>query len=1016
MPKVQCGVSVSPLPVKVSYAEGTLTGTIRPVYPHNRSTRVVSDLSLDVGCTPPERPGPKTWQDLFGPMGHALPKSAMRRDPPQSADETWPDLFGPMGPTHAKSAMRPSQMSPLPVKVFAKVTQSDETWQTCLARWATHAKSAMRRLSVTASGESVAEGDPERRNLADLFGPMGHACQKCNAAATKLGRLVWPDGPRMPKVQCGVSVSPLPVKVSPKVTQSDETWQTCLARWATHAKSAMRRLSVTASGESVAEGDPERRNLADLFGPMGHACQKCNAAATKLGRLVWPDGPRMPKVQCGVSVSPLPVKVSPKVTQSDETWQTCLARWATHAKSAMRRLSVTASGESVAEGDPERRNLADLFGPMGHACQKCNAAATKLGRLVWPDGPRMPKVQCGVSVSPLPVKVSPKVTQSDETWQTCLARWATHAKSAMRRLSVTASGESVAEGDPERRNLADLFGPMGHACQKCNAAATKLGRLVWPDGPRMPKVQCGVSVSPLPVKVSPKVTQSDETWQTCLARWATHAKSAMRRLSVTASGESVAEGDPERRNLADLFGPMGHACQKCNAAATKLGRLVWPDGPRMPKVQCGVSVSPLPVKVSPKVTQSDETWQTCLARWATHAKSAMRRLSVTASGESVAEGDPERRNLADLFGPMGHACQKCNAAATKLGRLVWPDGPRMPKVQCGVSVSPLPVKVSPKVTQSDETWQTCLARWATHAKSAMRRLSVTASGESVAEGDPERRNLADLFGPMGHACQKCNAAATKLGRLVWPDGPRMPKVQCGVSVSPLPVKVSPKVTQSDETWQTCLARWATHAKSAMRRLSVTASGESVAEGDPERRNLADLFGPMGHACQKCNAAATKLGRLVWPDGPRMPKVQCGVSVSPLPVKVSPKVTQSDETWQTCLARWATHAKSAMRRLSVTASGESVAEGDPERRNLADLFGPMGHACQKCNAASMDLVANGKASVALWLEYRTCNQKAPLRVSSKRGWTVSEFMRGSLPADLRKVDGSTQILERALMGS
>ncbi|KAH3868851.1 hypothetical protein DPMN_032005 [Dreissena polymorpha] len=79
----------------------------------------------------------------------------------------------------------------------------------------------------------------------------------------------------------------------------------------------------------------------------------------------------------------------------------------------------------------------------------------------------------------------------------------------------------------------------------------------------------------------------------------------------------------------------------------------------------------------------------------------------------------------------------------------------------------------------------------------------------------------------------------------------------------------------------------------MRRLSVTASGESVAEGtltgtywpryppnrslksrlslgvgDPQRRNLADLFGPMGHACQKCNA---------------------GVSVSPLPVKVSPKV-------------------------------------------------------------------------------------------------------------------------------
>ncbi|KAH3845732.1 hypothetical protein DPMN_088015 [Dreissena polymorpha] len=66
----------------------------------------------------------------------------------------------------------------------------------------------------------------------------------------------------------------------------------------------------------------------------------------------------------------------------------------------------------------------------------------------------------------------------------------------------------------------------------------------------------------------------------------------------------------------------------------------------------------------------------------------------------------------------------------------------------------------------------------------------------------------------------------------------------------------------------------------------------------------------------------------------------------------------------------------MWRLSATASGEIVAEGtltgpywtryphnrslksrlslgvgDPERRNLADLFGPMGHACQKCNVAS-----------------------------------------------------------------
>ncbi|KAH3850010.1 hypothetical protein DPMN_092415 [Dreissena polymorpha] len=66
----------------------------------------------------------------------------------------------------------------------------------------------------------------------------------------------------------------------------------------------------------------------------------------------------------------------------------------------------------------------------------------------------------------------------------------------------------------------------------------------------------------------------------------------------------------------------------------------------------------------------------------------------------------------------------------------------------------------------------------------------------------------------------------------------------------------------------------------------------------------------------------------------------------------------------------------MLRLSAIASGESVAEGtltgpylaplphnrslksrlslgvgNPERRNLADLFGPIGHACEECNVAS-----------------------------------------------------------------
>ncbi|KAH3865147.1 hypothetical protein DPMN_028186 [Dreissena polymorpha] len=128
----------------------------------------------------------------------------------------------------------------------------------------------------------------------------------------------------------------------------------------------------------------------------------------------------------------------------------------------------------------------------------------------------------------------------------------------------------------------------------------------------------------------------------------------------------------------------------------------------------------------------------------------------------------------------------------------------------------------------------------------------------------------------------------------------------------------------------------------MWRLSATASGESVAEGtltgpywpplhhnrslksrlslgvgDPERRNLADLFGPMGHACQKCNVASQchrfrrKCRRRYanWPV------------LAPLP-----------------------HNRSLKSRLSLGVS-------DPERRNLADLFGPMGHACQKCNVAS-----------------------------------------------------------------
>ncbi|KAH3820421.1 hypothetical protein DPMN_122167 [Dreissena polymorpha] len=88
----------------------------------------------------------------------------------------------------------------------------------------------------------------------------------------------------------------------------------------------------------------------------------------------------------------------------------------------------------------------------------------------------------------------------------------------------------------------------------------------------------------------------------------------------------------------------------------------------------------------------------------------------------------------------------------------------------------------------------------------------------------------------------------------------------------------------------------------------------------------------------------------------------------------------------------------MWRLSATASGESVAEGtltgpylaplphnrslksrlslgvgDPERRNLADLFGPMGHACQSAMwrlsaTASGESVAEGTLTGPYWPRY------------------------------------------------
>ncbi|KAH3689211.1 hypothetical protein DPMN_193679 [Dreissena polymorpha] len=151
----------------------------------------------------------------------------------------------------------------------------------------------------------------------------------------------------------------------------------------------------------------------------------------------------------------------------------------------------------------------------------------------------------------------------------------------------------------------------------------------------------------------------------------------------------------------------------------------------------------------------------------------------------------------------------------------------------------------------------------------------------------------------------------------------------------------------------------------MWRLSATASGdESVAEGTltgpywprlPHNRSLKsrlslvvgdpeatkpwqDLFGPMGHAC---------------------PKVQCGVSVPPLPVKVSPRRYAN---WPVFGPRLP-HNRSLKSRLSLGV-------GDPERRNLAGLVWPMGQACKSAMwrlsaTASGESVAEGTLTGPYW---------------------------------------------------
>ncbi|KAH3805895.1 hypothetical protein DPMN_134205 [Dreissena polymorpha] len=100
------------------------------------------------------------------------------------------------------------------------------------------------------------------------------------------------------------------------------------------------------------------------------------------------------------------------------------------------------------------------------------------------------------------------------------------------------------------------------------------------------------------------------------------------------------------------------------------------------------------------------------------------------------------------------------------------------------------------------------------------------------------------------------------------------------------------VSESDDNWQICVARRATHARSSSARLGAVVSGESVDEGT--------LTGPYWPRCPIMGAfRATYLpeymsesddfGRLVWPGRSRTRAARALVSVPSLPVKVSMKL-------------------------------------------------------------------------------------------------------------------------------
>ncbi|KAH3805340.1 hypothetical protein DPMN_102710 [Dreissena polymorpha] len=147
-----------------------------------------------------------------------------------------------------------------------------------------------------------------------------------------------------------------------------------------------------------------------------------------------------------------------------------------------------------------------------------------------------------------------------------------------------------------------------------------------------------------------------------------------------------------------------------------------------------------------------------------------------------------------------------------------------------------------------------------------------------------------LISELGSSCAKLSPETTARRRALELGGCAS-SARLGAFVSGENVAEG---TLTDETWQTCVARWATHPPSSSARLGAVVSGESVAEGTltdpywPQRRNLSDLCDPLTNlgrwathppsssalidavvtdervAERTLTGPATQLGNLVWP--------------------------------------------------------------------------------------------------------------------------------------------------------